>query len=513
MTIQTKARLGIAGVILLAASLACSLVSPTPASWAGTPSAQARAATNTAYAQTQAAAPPVDTPAPSSPTPETPIETLTPSPTLEPDGPWLVYPAPDGGGLRAYDVEAAITIDIHLPKPVIARDLTTGLRPNGAALYIRAGSPLNTDELAIYRVTLPEGEVTVLTPLLSILLQRRIINEQGTRAFDALAAVTAPDGLAWSPDGRYLAFLAALDGDSSDLYIYDTLKEEIERLTGLYSQSQTPFWSPQSNWLLHQELADIEPADPAGITGRSEGVFALRVPSYDDQRTLYLPHPESINEVFLGWANTQTFVSYSATDGFPRSLRLVNIETGEESFVLQRYFEKTAFDPLSGTLALVLGDENAALIGLTAGVYLLPPDRAAFELLRAGIWHTLSWDSGGMFLASGPQGAFAFSPEGEGVLLADEGDLQLSPSGNWFLAWGDGLTTPVGLRLYQSPSGNFMQNITEKQVTRLFWQPDSQAFFLFSEGELFQVRFPGLKLNQIDTGFDADGPLPMVWME
>ncbi len=513
MNISKKAHLVIAGVSLLAASLACSLVSPTPASWAGTPTALARAATNTAYAQTQAAVPPEKTPLPPSSTSEIYIETVTPSPTLAPSGPWLIFPAPDGGGLHAYDVEAGLIIDIPLPEPVITSDLSNGLQPNGEALYIRAGSPLNTDELAIYRVTLPDGEVTLLTPLLSILLQRRIINEEGTRAFDALAAITAPGGLAWSPNGRFLAFLAALDGDSSDLYIYDTLKDEFERLTGLYSQSQTPFWSPQSSWLIHQELTDIEAADQAGITGRSEGVFALRVPSYDDQRNLYLPPPESVGEVFLGWANSQSFVSYSQTPGFPRSLRLVNIETGEENFVLQRYFDLTAFDPQSGTLALVLGDENAAQLGLIAGVYLLPPDRVAFDLQRAGGWFTLSWDPGGMFIASGPQGAFAFTPQGKGVLLADEVALQLSPNGSWFLAWGDGLSAPTGLRLYQSPGGNFMQNITERKVTNLFWQPDSQAFFLFSESELFEIRFPGLKLNRIETGFGGETPLPMSWVE
>ena len=43
------------GLIFLMAgvSLACRLTSPTPASWSGTPSAEARHATNTAFALTQ----------------------------------------------------------------------------------------------------------------------------------------------------------------------------------------------------------------------------------------------------------------------------------------------------------------------------------------------------------------------------------------------------------------------------------------------------------------------------
>ncbi len=499
----------VVGLLLLAASLACSLFSPTPASWAGTPTAQARAATNTAYAQTQAAlVTEIPSPTPTN-TPAITLTTRTPTPTLVPDGPWLVYPAADGSGLQAYDLEAKQTITIALPQPIYANDLQKAIPSNGGTFFIRAGSALNTDELGIYQVNLFSGEVTLLTPLLSIVLQRQIVNQVGTRALDALEVVTGDDALAWSPNERYLAFLAALDGDSSDIYIYDTFLDRIHRISGLYSQSVLPFWSQQSNWLVYQELVDLQ----SGNTGRSEGVYIGAVPSYEDQRSIYLPPAESLQEVFLGWSNAQSFISYSLTETFPLSLRLVNIETGEINLFIKDQFDSAAFDPASQTLAVAVNADRAGAAGLAAGIYFLTPDAAAFELQRAGVWESLVWSQGGMFLSTGPQGALALLPTGDGILLADERATALSPNGSWLLGWGDGISSPVGLRLYQGPSGNFMQNITDQAISQIVWQPDSKGFFLYSEDALYHVEFPSLKLKLIEAGFEPGKFLDFIWIE
>lgn len=35
----------------------------------------------------------------------------------------------------------------------------------------------------------------------------------------------------WSPDGRYLAIVGAIEGPSSDLYVFDTQTQRFQRLT------------------------------------------------------------------------------------------------------------------------------------------------------------------------------------------------------------------------------------------------------------------------------------------
>lgn len=496
----------LAALLMGVAGLACRLTSPTPASWSGTPAAEARQATNTAFALTQNTRIGLGTEVLTTRTPTVLPPTSTPQPTAIPDGPWLVYPAVDAATLQAYDLDAKTAVEISLPEPIYTGDLGRGISPDGHTLVVRAGSPLNTDELALYQIDLPSGAVTQLTPLLSLTVQRKLVNEEGTRAFETLEAVTREDGLAWSPDGRYLAFTAALDNNSADLYVWNLEKGLVERLNGLYSQGVSPFWAPGSNWLISQELE-------AENGWHAEAVSGLRVPGYNGQNTLYLPVRGSLEEVFVGWANAQSFISYSQMETGPTALRQVNVDTYSVGLVLPGDFNLVALDPDSKALALVLDEAQAAEQGLLGGVYLLRSGSAAFELQQVGNWSALRWDSGGMFVASGAQGVLAFTPEGERILLSEESQLRISPSGNWMIGWGDGELQGSGARLYQSPSGNCLQNLTDLQVTAVYWQPDSKAFFMLAEGDLYRVAFPSLNLEEVTGGYPVGQTLEMIWVE
>ena len=486
-------------------SLACTLTSPTPASWAGTPSAQARGQTETASAQTAQAIfgdEPTEFILPDAPTEI--IPTPTPSPTQPVDGPWLVYPHPNGGGLQAYDVEAKAILDIALPQPLVASDLLTGLSPEGGRLVIRAGSPQNLDELALYQVDFPDLEVTRITPLLSLKLQRQIVNEDSSRAFEALEAVTREDGLSWSPNGRYLAFSAALDNPSSDLYLYDTWGQRVRRLNGYYTHNGSPFWSPGSNWLVSQEFEFLS----ADASWDGTNFTALRVPDYDDQNTLYLPPSGSQREVLLGWVNTQNFYCYSQTINGPIRIREVNVETVKYFIRFNGAFIQAAFDPESKYLALILDQSLAANGDNPAGVYGLQPGGTALQLIRAGDFSRLTWEPGTMFLAGGSSGLFGFQPEGTNFFLPEEEQASLSPNGNWLIAWGD-----EGARLYQPPVSTPLQTLLESPVENVIWRPDSKGFFMMSAGTLYQFIFPGLNPDKVASGFPEADPGIFVWLE
>jgi len=425
------------------------------------------------------------------------------------DGPWMVYPAPDGSGLHAYDVDAGVVIEIPLPELVYPGDLVDGLSPDGHTLILRAGSPLNTDELALYQIDLPSTQAIKVTPLLSLSIQRDIINGEDAQALTVLSAVTFPDGLAWSPDGRYLAFSAALDSHSSDLYVLDIEKDRINRLNGLYTQSVSPSWAPGSNWLVNQELGSY-----ASETGwRSEVVDVISVPDYADQNALYIPGGQSQSEVFVAWINAQSLISCSQTADGLQTLRQVNVINRSVGIHLQGGFRQVAFDPESRCLALVLSEEDALPMGLMGGVYLLQADSTALMLQRAGDWGTLKWDEGGVFVVVGSQGVFAFTPEGKGLILRDEGNLNVSPSGNWMIAWGNGEAAAAGARLYQNPSGNLLQQITDQAVISVHWLPDSKAFLIQSEGTLYYLAFPDLNLTKVEAGVSADTSLEFIWVE
>jgi len=505
---QLKGRAALLVLALMGAGMACRLSSPTPASWSATPSAQARAETNAAIVMTQNAA--VGEEDLSTPTraPLEDQEASTPEP-IPADGPWLVYPAPEGAQLHAYDVEAGSIIAISLPEPIYTEDLTSGLSPDGHTLIIRAGSAANTDELGLYQVNLPEAEVNKISNLLSISLQRKIVNQEGTRAVETLEAVTRPDGLAWSPDGRYLAFTAALDNESSDLYVYDTLTQRVDRLNGLYSQNASPFWAPDSTRLISQELEYSGQSQ----RWRAVNVSSIRFPGYDDQNTVYVPISQSQGEVFLGWTNANRFLSYSQTAEGPFRIRQVNVKSLGMSIRFDGLFDTAAFDPGTQTLAFALNSSKAALKGLTAGIYLVEPESTVYRLQRAGDWAAINQVPGSMFVARGETGVLTFTPEGGGLFLPGEMNAKYSPQGNWMVAWGDGDRFEVGARLYQPTSDHGLQTLVEGAVETVSWQPDSKGLFIQSEGAIYHLAFPGLKPRVVESGFQSGMTLNMAWVE
>ena len=506
---RSNLRLTMAVLVLLLAGLACRLTSPMPASWSGTPTAQALEATNAAINRTQQAAVGAATDEALTPTMTNLSAMVTPRPTVPVDGPWVVFPAPNPGLLWAYDLDAGVTLEIALPEPIFTGDLVSGLSPDGHTLVVRAGDSTNTDELALYRIDLPSTTVTKITPLLSLTVQRKIVNQEGTRAFDTLRAITREDGLAWSPDGHYLAFTAALDFTSSDLYLWNAESGNIERLNGLYSHSASPYWSPGGNWLISQELDDY--AEETGW--RSQVVYGLRVPSFNDQNTLYLPSAGSQGEVFLGWLNAQTMMSYSQTAAGPVDLRQVNIETAQERLLLAGPFSLAALDPHSASYAFALDEPQAQEKDMLSGVYFVDENSGVKTLQMVGTWDALNGGPGGIFIASGSKGLIGFSTSGTSFTLAEERMASISPSGSWMVAWGSAEGGQIGARLYQIPSGRMLQSLTDRSVQAVAWAPDSTGFFMLAEGGLYHLAFPELALDLIAEGLDPAQALKLAWVE
>ncbi|MBW6465301.1 MAG: hypothetical protein K0B06_02205 [Brevefilum sp.] len=508
---QVRLRLAWAMVLILAAGMACQFTSPRPASWSGTPTAEAW---GTAIALTQSAISGPDyifTPSVPTVLPDpTSTPTPTPTPAMDAEGPWLVFPAPGGNDLHAYDIYAETTSEISLPEPILTGDLLRGRSPDGSVLAIRAGSVINAEELALYQVDLTTFGVTTITPLLSLPLQRQVVNQEGTRAADALEIVTRPDGLAWSPDGRFLAFNAALNNDNSDLFVLDTLNDRIDRANRFLSQNTSPLWAPGGNWLISQELEIDRPGEN---DWRATFVTGLLIPSLINVDIVYQPLSASLEEVFVGWLNENIFISYSMTRDGPRSLRTVGTDDLKESMIIEGAFRGVAFDPETSTIAFSLSYESAISLGLSGGIYRLRPESSEYLLQQGGSWDRLRWDPTGTFVAAGSQGVLLFTPNGDSLQLPGQGNARPSPNGTWLITWGDGENSAAGARLYQSNSNFPLQTLVPGPVENVFWQPDSQAFFIQSEGALMQFIFPGLKPKTITEGLPLGNAVEMLWVE
>ena len=495
-------------VVFWMAGLACSLEAPTPAAWALTPTARSIEESATAFAATQQAENvPLDTLTPSeTPTPMAATATA-PASGLQPAGPWLVYTTDEGKGLALLNVDGSGRTSIPISPLLDVRDLQDGLSPQGSWLAVRTRQALDNYGLNLDLIHLPDGKIERITPLVSPDLPERAKSAPNSHPEEALKAVAEPGGLRWSPDGRYLAFIAVIEGISSDLYLYDMQTKKIKRLTSGSSQVATPSWSPDGNWLVVQEVESFGD----GQAWKVSNVWGNKM-TYPEVRELYIPSSTSGGEVFLGWTALDKMLVYSrnTTGGF--SIRLVDLEKLKVSNIYPGSFDEVSYDPQSKTLAFIFNEKVGVKTDQVPGLYLMQVDETTPRLAQAGEWHHLNWQPLlGVFTATGPQGALAVALEGTLNLVKGEASAVLSPNKSWQACFAGGSSVSPGVRLYKA-GGELMQTISRDPTSSLVWQPDSNGFFFLANDQLFLDTFPKFQPQVVDANVRQGSASYLDWL-
>jgi hypothetical protein len=150
---------------------------------------------------------------------------------LSSSGPWYVFASDDalwalntdGSGLTSLWDSYGESLNID---DLILWPAALGGRVASSQIDERSEQTAPVLEL----LDLPSGNIQTIANLLP--------GEVDGEALDQVwAAVGLLNQLAWSSDGRLLAFNTAIDGPSADVYLYDTTTGEIGRLTNGPDQS------------------------------------------------------------------------------------------------------------------------------------------------------------------------------------------------------------------------------------------------------------------------------------
>ncbi len=449
-----------------------------------------------------AAARPSATPSPST---STTLPKLTAAP-LATSIPTLAAPAatarliaPVADGLLLVSADGQHTQTITEAVPTLGRRLDEGLAPHGGLVaFVSGDSPTTPDRegsgpLMLNLLNVNDGSFKPIAPLFSPEVDQAI--RAASNTFERNAAVEAgiavadmSNTLAWSPDGRYLAFIAASDGPSSDVYSYDRESGKINRLTDGPNQAARLFWSPDSRWVVHEEVESFG-------TGAGYNVKAVwaAAPDGSGTRKLY-DATSSGDEVFVTWVAPDTFLVYSWSASGLQNVRLINLNTGTAQRVGPVFpVQAFAFDPQSQAQLYTVDDFTAKQNGLSGGLYLATPALDQPQLIAPGDWYSVEWlPNAQLFLAHGPQGIISVAPDGTLKNYTTEKSTILidSPDGAWLLARGDGnFSGPIGLRLY-TRDGNLAREITSDSVSFATWSPDSSGVFYLANGTLYHVATP-----------------------
>jgi hypothetical protein len=442
------------------------------------------------------------TPKPQAVATRTPQITNPPTPTstqiipLDPEGPWLIsYIPPKIIGISNLDGTGQVEIKFSEENLAHAIWWDMSIHPHNEE-FITAIT-CETDNCDLWVLELPQME---------IILQLSLIGEQALEAIDDFLAseeepyvflkenenppvLSAIGDTSWSPDGRYLTFSGAMDGPSSDLYIFDTKDYEVTHLTDEAHQARILGWTPDSQSIVYysrewQTVYDelIESIWMAEINGSYREIT-------------------EVNEVsgqpwIADWINDKTLVMYySIFESNPCCLTTMNIENSDQATIDAPNFRHDIFYAQNSN-QLVIGYGNYMGSSKSRGVYRYDLETANLDTIIENIHLIGKVDQIELFYGvdqisydGGDEGNFThlFNTSGE-IVLSIEGTASLfqtavtSPNGNWFILFFESPENP-----WNGKPVPFLFTAVGEPVRKwdfacldIFWLDDSSGFYCYS---------------------------------
>lgn len=321
----------------------------------------------------------------------TPTPKNTNTPTLEPrvqglqpNPSWLIVSAQDG--LWAANMDGSNLVFLT-EKSYTQIDLRQAISPTTHQIALQTSDQGDPHSLALQIIFLPDGGLFKATDLIS----------QDTEPdANVVRAILKEPSYAWSPDGKKLAFVGALDTPNADVYVYDMVGRKIQKVSQDGGQDFSPFWSPDGKSILYFEADTFGPGEKISVKG-------IWLAAADGSGSGLLDDSGSAGEQMLGWRDDETAVLISQESGSGMSrLRMYNIHSHDQT-ILQ---EGTVFGAAVATTNPDYDSDGAIFYGKEDGLYLLsagstePRKLTDERVSRSDSSPSIRWQSewGGLFI-------------------------------------------------------------------------------------------------------------------
>ncbi len=323
----------------------------------------------------------------------------------------------------------------------------------------------------------------------------------GDPAFEAYGAMQYTDNLAWSPDATRLAFVAARDGDSVDVYLFNRSDSSVTRLTDEAGHAAALHWSPDGQFLQYLSIETFG-------TGAGAVMQGLWVYDFQGQQAQLLETLDSGGENFLAWTDNSHFMIASwnrMCESY--HLRLVNAARSYHQVIVDGCFTGAAYDPEQKFGMFSVTEFNSE--NCSCG----EPMEAGVEIFGEGIGYPTVGEIGVKKFEQLNAYNIGFIPQGNLFTVYGDEGLQTIYSDNGSYSFNI-LPEVKSLAPYPSPSGDYWawasptrtglwiteNNSAPVELSPLFsgnplWSQDGQTLYFFEYNRLFSASAP-----QFDTG-------------
>jgi WD40 repeat protein len=375
-------------------------------------------------------------------------------------------------------------------------------------------------ELIIYE--LPGGKIRERFPLVRCAKNTNLCEEFRSN-WPEMMRQHAP----WSPNGRYLAFVAILDATSSDLFVYDTQSGNLRRLTNGPDWVGPIEWSPDGTHIIMQELLNDSEFLFDPYSKPPSSVWSVSV-STNEIKLLYSTPEAYAEQNILLWLDDQRFIAY---EGFlvnadqARDLRLVDMEAGTNRILFNGVFVMISFDPIHQVFVLYeQNTENClpssiCLVSMKDGT--IRPLKDLPDYLSFPWWD----ETTGLFVSESdcendPQNLQAFNYQGTlkcvpkptptPTSLPLETASYPAPNGKSSVSVKDGL--------WLQTDGKPAIPVSQEIASDVIWCPDSSCFFFSALQQnhgwkLYHVSLSDLTVKLVDEGIEVGGTYQWLGVE
>ncbi len=438
--------------------------------------------------------------------------TSYPSSELSQDGPWLVYYDEFSPKMVAMNQDGTGRTELDVPQSLPSGADIAGAPAKSFIAYISGDDTYSNPDLDMVIVELPSGRIYDRIPLIKPDWHEKDlpagIENKELYFSDVIQSIETTGSFAWSPDGRYLAYVGATAGPSGDVYVYDTNNKGSMQLTTGAGQAALLSWSPGGEWIAHLAVRTF-------CCGAGWNVEALWVVN---------PTGTEVEQVTSGgnmffiqkWLGDQSFIMTTWNAAFgPQGLSTLDIRDKDDTIFFEAPLRMPAYDSAGSVVALYLEEEGAMDFGVDPGIYIQPRYGGPPSMVQTGV-EPLSIDysdQADRFVAGLPDETIIFDRQGAIERnISTGGSARVSPDGKWIAISDDGEKALVGAQVY-SFSEDRRISLTKLPVGNLFWGLDSKGVFVTLESrDLIYIPIDTGELFLIDEVNFPFGPALMSWV-